>query len=136
VLEIQAEFQLGTAEEFGLIVRGGDDEQTRIGYDVDDEEIFVDRTRSGIVDFSADFPGVHAGPLQVRGDRVTFTVYVDRSSVEVFAGRGETTITDLIFPDASSEETSLYADGGTVTVRSLTVRPLRSIWSRGAGSHS
>ena len=136
VLEIQAEFELGTADEFGLIVRGGDDERTLVGYDVDDEEVFVDRTQSGIVDFSADFPGVHAGPLQVRDNRVTFTVYVDRSSVEVFAGRGETTITDLIFPDPSSDETSLYAEGGTVTVRSLTVRPLRSIWIRGAASHN
>jgi levanase len=56
------------------------------------------------------------------------TVYVDRSSVEVFGGAGQTTVTDQIFPAPTSDGTGLFAEGGAVVVRSLTVRPLQSVW--------
>ncbi|WP_165823089.1 GH32 C-terminal domain-containing protein [Micromonospora globispora] len=66
--------------------------------------------------------------LSVDGNRVRMTIYVDRSSVEVFGGAGQTTITDQIFPALGSDQTRLFAEGGDVLVRSLTVRPLRSVW--------
>ncbi|WP_446215457.1 GH32 C-terminal domain-containing protein [Micromonospora sp. IBHARD004] len=128
VLEIQAEFELRDADRFGLQVRGGDDERTVIGYDAGARRLYVDRTRSGQVDVGPLFPGVHSGPLSVDGDRVRMTVYVDRSSVEVFGGAGQTTITDQIFPTPTSDQTRLFAEGGDVMVRSLTIRPLRSVW--------
>ncbi|MDH6466289.1 sucrose-6-phosphate hydrolase SacC (GH32 family) [Micromonospora sp. A200] len=128
VLEIEAEFELRDADRFGLHVRGGGGERTVIGYDAAARRLYVDRTRSGDVGFSALFPGVHSGPLSVDGDRVRMTIYVDRSSVEVFGGAGQTTITDQIFPAPGSDQTRLFAEGGEVLVRSLTVRPLRSVW--------
>ncbi|MBM0256233.1 GH32 C-terminal domain-containing protein [Micromonospora sp. 4G55] len=128
VLEIQAEFELRDADRFGLQVRAGEQERTLIGYDVGARRLFVDRTRSGLVDVGPLFPGVHSGPLSVDGNRVRMTVYVDRSSVEVFGGAGETTITDQVFPSPTSDRTRLFAEGGAVLVRSLTVRPLRSVW--------
>ena len=42
----------GTASEFGLKVRTGPGEETLIGYNVMAGELFVDRTKSGQVDFS------------------------------------------------------------------------------------
>lgn len=126
VMKINAEFEVGTADEFGLHVRSGDGERTVIGYDVAGEEIFVDRTQSGLVDFHPAFPGVHSAPLTVEDGVVRMTVYVDRSSVEVLGGDGEVAITDLIYPDLGSDGVALYAEGGEVTVRSLTVRQLGS----------
>ncbi|SCF15713.1 levanase [Micromonospora purpureochromogenes] len=128
VLEIQAEFELRDADRFGLQVRAGDQERTLIGYDVGARRLFVDRTHAGLVDVGPLFPGVHSGPLSVDGNRVRMTAYVDRSSVEVFGGAGETTITDQVFPSPTSDRTRLFAEGGEVLVRSLTVRPLRSVW--------
>ena len=49
------------------------------------------------------------------------TIYVDRCSVEVFAQGGQVTLTELIFPAATSTEVSLYAIGGTATINSLSV---------------
>lgn len=128
VLEIQAEFELRDADRFGLQVRSSGDERTVIGYDAGARRLYVDRTRSGEVEVSPLFPGVHSGPLSVDGNRVRMTIYVDRSSVEVFGGAGQTTITDQIFPALGSDQTRLFAEGGDVLVRSLTVRPLRSVW--------
>jgi levanase len=127
VLEIQAEFELRDADRFGLQVRAGGDERTVIGYDTGAQRLFVDRTRSG-QQIAPTFPAVHSGPLVADGNRVRMTVYVDRSSVEVFGGIGQTTLTDQIFPAPTSDGTRLFAEGGSVVVRSLTVRPLRSAW--------
>jgi levanase len=126
-LEIEAEFEAGTAEQFGLVVRQGDDgEGTLIGYDTTTGELYVDRTHSGVTDFSHTFPGRHGAPVSLDGNRIRLKAYVDWSSVEVFEGQGQAVITDQIFPDASSDGLAVFAENGSATLRSLTVRPLKS----------
>jgi len=123
-LEIEAEFQLETATEFGFRVRVGEDERTTIGYDVNASALFVDRSASGESGFSSSFAGRHDGPLSPDAGAVKMHLFVDRCSVEVFGGGGETTITDLIFPKATSDGVEVYAIGGTVALRSLAVHRL------------
>jgi fructan beta-fructosidase len=48
-LEIIAEFQVGSASEFGLKVRTGNGEETLVGYNVPAGDVFVDRAKSGQV---------------------------------------------------------------------------------------
>ncbi|NAZ82387.1 glycoside hydrolase family 32 protein [Kineococcus sp. R8] len=128
VLEIRAEFDLGTARRFGLRVREGSGGWTAVGYDADRQEVFLDRRRSGQVSFSSTFPAQHSAPLTAEDGRVSLVVHVDRSSVEVYGGDGRAVITDKIFPLAGSDGVALFAEGGDVTLRSLQVSPLRSIW--------
>jgi levanase len=127
-LEIKAHLRLGSAEEAGLKVRAGNGEETVIGYDAQAGEVYVDRTRSGRVDFSRDFPGVQRAPLAARHGKVHLRILVDWSSVEVFADRGQTVITDQIFPSATSDGVQLFADGGTARLDSIKIRRLRSSW--------
>ena len=127
--EIKADLRVGAAEEAGLKVRTGDGEVTVIGYDAQAAELYVDRTRSGRVDFSRDFPGVQRAPLTARHGKVRLRILVDWSSVEVFADRGQTVITDQIFPNATSDRVELFADGGSTTLDSLKIRHLRSSWA-------
>jgi levanase len=124
VLAIEAEIEVGTAREVGLHVRVGEGERTVVGYDVRRGALSVDRRASGDVDFHDAFAAVHSGPLEARDGVVRLTVYVDRSSVEVFGGGGETVLTDLVYPSLASDGVALYAVGGDARVRSLTVRPL------------
>ena len=88
-VEIVAKFRARNAEKFGLRVRTGNGQRTVIGYDVDRGGIYVDRTRSGDVSFSPSFPSVEFAPVELRNGYVTLRVLVDRSSVEVFEGRGQ-----------------------------------------------
>ena len=129
-LEINAELRPGTAKRAGLTVRAGDGEETVIGYDAETSELYVDRTRSGESGFSRDFPGVQRAPLPTHHGKVRLHILVDWSSVEVFAGRGRTVITDQIFPKPASDGIKLFAEGGTASIRSLHVRPLRSSWTQ------
>ena len=130
-LEIKADLRVGSAKQAGLKVRTGNGEETVIGYDAQTDELYVDRTRSGRVDFSRDFPGVQRAPLTARHGKVHLRILVDWSSVEVFADGGRRVITDQVFPDASSDGVELFADGGSATLDSLKVRQLRSSWATG-----
>jgi levanase len=127
-LEIMADLRLGSATAGGLKVRAGNGEETVIGYDRQAGELYVDRTRSGRVDFSRDFPGVQRAPLTADHGRIHLRILVDWSSVEVFADHGQRVITDQIFPSATSDGVELFADGGTATLDSLKIRRLRSSW--------
>jgi len=88
----------------------------------------VDRSRSGTDGFSAEFAGRHDGPLPLDDGRVRLRVFVDWSSVEVFANDGYTVITDRIFPAPESQDVALYAEGGEARLVSMDVWNLRSIW--------
>ncbi|MEU3608743.1 GH32 C-terminal domain-containing protein [Streptomyces sp. NPDC035033] len=125
-LDIRATFTLAGAERFGFKVRTGRGQETVIGYDRETQELYVDRTRSGAVDFHRDFPGVQRAPLTPRNGRIELRILVDWSSVEVFGGRGEAVITDQIFPGPDSDGIRLFAEGGTARLDSADVWQMRS----------
>jgi fructan beta-fructosidase len=119
---IDVSFTPGSAEEFGLIVRGGDETQgTRIGIRPADRRIVVDRRESGQTDFHGSFASLDTAPIRTTGGSYRLTIYVDQCSVEVFAQGGQFTLTELIFPAASSTDVSLYASGGTATINNLRI---------------
>ena len=89
--------------------------------------LFVDRTHSGDVSFSKDFPGRYTATLQST-KRIKLHIFVDRSSVEVFANDGEKVMTDRIYPPPGSDGIELYAKGSGGKVVSLRIWPLTSIW--------
>jgi fructan beta-fructosidase len=89
-LEIVADFECGDAREFGFKVRQGTKEETVIGYEVSDQKVFVDRTRSGRVDFNPSFPARNLAPLLPGQNKIRLHVFVDECSVEVFVNDGRT----------------------------------------------
>lgn len=126
-LEVIAVFNPGDAKEFGLRVLKGTNQETVVGYDVKSASLFVDRSRSGNVDFHPAFPGRHRGPLMLDDKGlIRLHVFVDASSVEVFGNDGETVVTDLVFPDATSAGAELYSLDGTCDLVECKVYRLRS----------
>jgi len=130
-LEIIAEFEIGTAVEFGFKVCKSNQEETVIGYDVIQQRLFIDRTNSGKSDFNESFVGKHEGDLApYHNQKVKLHLFVDWSSVEVFGNNGELVLTDLIFPDQNSKDFELYTVGGDVKVKTLEIHTLKSIWGK------
>lgn len=107
--ELIAEFVPGITEDFSIKVRKSDSQQTVIGYKGSENEIFVDRTLSGIIDFQEGFVGTHAVKLMTQNELIKLHIFVDRSSVEVFVNDGIAVITDLIFPEPESLGLGLHA---------------------------
>lgn len=127
--EVDVTFEPGSAKNFGLKLQTGSGQQTLVGYDNTTGEVYIDRTNSGNVNFSTDFPGVQRAPLAAINGKVTLKVLVDWSSIEVFAGDGTVVMTDLIFPDSSSDGIAAFATGGTANLLSITVKQMRSAWN-------
>jgi levanase/fructan beta-fructosidase len=121
VQRIELALTPGTAEEFGLVVRGDGAQGTRIGIRPTEGLLVVDRRESGQTDFHESFASIDTAPIQATDGSYELAVYVDRCSVEVFAQGGRVTLAELIFPAATSTEVSLYAIGGTAILNSLSV---------------
>lgn len=101
-------------------------EQVTMRYDVAKSELSMDRTRSGIVDFSQDFPAVTVAPTHSDGGRIGLRIFVDRSSIEVFEGAGRFAMTNIVFPTEPYCTLTLSADGGKAAVSNLKVYSLKS----------
>ncbi|QHA90840.1 glycoside hydrolase family 32 protein [Bacillus sp. N1-1] len=130
--EVVAEFDLDTSGEFGFRVRKGDEEETIVGYDSKNNLAFVDRQNSGDTSFHEQFPGVYRAPLEPTEDgKVKLHLFVDRSSVELFANDGKRVMTNRIFPSEDSDDFEIYAMNGKVTLESLEVYELDSSWKTG-----
>jgi len=127
VYELEVELQAGQADEIGLRLRKRKDEETLVGFDAVHAEVFIDRTHSGEVSFSKDFPGRHTAKLH-KNSTVKLHVFVDRSSVELFANDGERVLSDRIYPHRDSDGIELYAAGTGGRIISLKLWQLDSIW--------
>ncbi|WP_226659199.1 glycoside hydrolase family 32 protein [Pseudalkalibacillus hwajinpoensis] len=130
--EVVAEFDIDTSGEFGFRVRKGDEEETIVGYDSKNNVAFIDRQNSGDIDFHEQFPGVYRAPLEPTEDgKVKLHLFVDRSSVELFANDGKRVMTNRIFPSEDSDGFEIYAMNGKVTLDFLEVYELDSSWKTG-----
>lgn len=131
--EMIAEFDVSntTATEFGFEVRkGSTNEYTKIGYEVGNKQLFVDRKNSDSFDYGSNIVDMHEGPLSVSNGTLKMHIFVDHSAVEVFGNNGETVITDQIFPSPTSKGVKIYSKDGNVTLKSLNIYPVKSIWKK------
>lgn len=131
LLEINAEFAVTPGmdtDRLGLRIRTGEtvDEYTTIGYAVKNNTLFIDRMQAGHVDFDPEFARVHMAPLKPLDGVIRLRIFVDRTSVEVFANDGLVVMTDLIFPTGDNLELELFANGGEAHVNSLEVFVLQA----------
>ncbi|HEU4685957.1 MAG TPA: glycoside hydrolase family 32 protein [Nitrospira sp.] len=127
-LEIDLAFEPGTAKEVGLLLRRGPGQETRIGYDADRGTVFVDRAASGYVGLRDTLPARHDAPLSPDASgAISLTLFLDRSSIEVFSLDGRVAITDLILASAGSRGARLYAEAGTARLRRLQAWTLHRV---------
>ena len=127
IYEFEAELEPGHADEIGFRLRKSKEAETVVGFDPVHREVFVDRTRSGEVSFSKDFPGRFSAKVE-QSARIKLHVFVDRSSVEVFVNDGERVLSDRIYPPPGSDGIEVYAKGSGGKVVSFTMWELSSVW--------
>ncbi len=117
VCEISATFDVrdATARAFGLRLHAradGSCDRT-VGYDLDNHTLY-------------------GSPLAPRDGAVTMRVLVDRGQLEIFGNDGALSVSDNVDFDSAptSHGIEVYADGGTVRLRSLVLHTLASTWRR------
>lgn len=135
--EIEAEVEIPAGSqvtEFGFNVRESANQKTVVAYKPGEGKMFVDRSASGVTDFSSLFSTKHEAPLQAENKRIKMRILVDESSVEVFGNGGKVVFSDVILPAPASRAMSFFTKGGNVKVISLKVNQLRSVWNQDTSS--
>ncbi|MDQ0245126.1 beta-fructofuranosidase [Bacillus fengqiuensis] len=128
LLEMKVDFSLKdvTADEFGLKLRCNEEgtEETVVGFDVTSSKLFINREKSG-----KGVNGVRKSKVELTTDTLSLHLYLDRSSVEVFANEGLNVLTSRIYPQTSSLGVQFYAKNGAVQIKDLKVWKLKDIWN-------
>ncbi|GFF67361.1 extracellular endo-inulinase inu2 [Aspergillus lentulus] len=115
--------------QFGVLLRATSDltQQTRVGYEFSTKRMFVDRTKSGNVGFDGTFSNTYYAPLEPGSDgKVTLRILLDSSSVEVFGGQGEVTLSAQIFPQDTGADVRLFSTEGSTSGITIDAKILGS----------
>jgi sucrose-6-phosphate hydrolase SacC (GH32 family) len=126
--EIDAVFNMSARANFGLNLCVSGTNKVVLGYDATSSNLYLDRTKSGNVAFSSAFPNVVTAPLSPDNGQIKLHIYIDQSSIEVFANDGVRVMSSLIYPDATSKLIQLFSTNGATIVQSLKAYNLKSIW--------
>ena len=127
-MELNVNLSSTTAKILGYRFSNSKGEELRVGYERTTNRWFIDRRRVGKTDFSDVFAGIHYAPRAVVTNDLQFRLVMDVSSVELFADGGSTCMTDLFFPSEPFTNCSLFAEGGTVSIKGGTCSTLKRIW--------
>ena len=125
-LDMDIQVKLRDCAEWGIRLSKGGDEETLVGYDSAKQELYVDRTHSGLVDFHPEFSGRRSAPLQLEDTRLSLRILVDRCSVEVFAADGLISMTELVFPSAASGDVEVFVKDNAADIEELQIHRLQS----------
>jgi fructan beta-fructosidase len=136
-MEISLVIEPGTTGEVALLLRQGAHQYTKVGYDQGRQVLFVDRSLSGNTLLRDTLPARHEAPLKPDASgAVTLTIFLDRSSVEVFGNDGRAVLTDIILTSEDGMGGHLESNEGMAHLRSLRIWPLRSTLSATARVYS
>jgi levanase/fructan beta-fructosidase len=95
-----------------IVLSNAKGEQVTMTYDGQKQTFSMDRTKSGDVGFSPDFPCVTEAPTY--GTIKQLRIFIDRCSIEAFDSDGKMAMTNLVFPFESYN--NIKVKGGRVTI--------------------
>jgi len=111
LFDIDAEFEIGRADEFGFMIRG-----VPVVYNAKKNEL-----SGGEVWTEAE--------LKPIDRKIRLRILVDRVSIEVFANDGRVYMPIRAIPEGDERGLEVFTKGGNVKISSLTVHELKSIWN-------
>ena len=121
----QLHLELDLNSNSNITLSNAQGEKFSVDINVSSKMLSVHRnSATGVTNFAPTFsiPSINA-PLNTSGNKLTLDFYVDRSSVELIASDGLTSVTNLVFPQTIYNSLSV-----TGTSYNAKVRNLRSVW--------
>lgn len=122
--EVEILIQNAGASKIAFCLLNDKGEKVSMYYDLNRKQFVMDRSESGTVDFSKDFPAVTVAPANVDKE-LTLRLFVDRSSIEAFGEDGKFVMTNLVFPSQPYVKMCFEADKNGYAVKSLNVYKLQ-----------
>lgn len=122
--EVEIVIQNTGASKIAFCLLNDKGEKVSMYYDLNRKQFVMDRSESGTVDFSKDFPAVTVAPANVDKE-LTLRLFVDRSSIEAFGEDGKFVMTNLVFPSQPYVKMCFEADKNGYAVKILNVYKLQ-----------
>lgn len=122
--EVEIVIQNAGASKIAFCLLNDKGEKVSMYYDLNRKQFVMDRSESGTVDFSKDFPAVTVAPANVDKE-LTLRLFVDRSSIEAFGEDGKFVMTNLVFPSQPYVKMCFEADKNGYAVKTLNVYKLQ-----------
>ena len=122
--EVEFSINPGKSKEVSFVLSNGKGEKVLMTYDVVKKTFAIDRTKSGEVSFSNDFPAVTEMSLS-KSKELKLRLFVDKSSVEAFVDNGEFVMTNCVFPSAPYDMITFESDGNRYKVNNINIYQIK-----------
>lgn len=135
--EFEAVYEVtqGSDQKVGFNLCVSDANKMVLGYDAKTSNVFIDRTQSGYVNFNSKFPRVVTAPVHPKENKISFHVFVDQLSLEVFVNEGDVVLTSLMFPNPYFQKgIELFSENTPTVLQSFNGWELKSIWEEDLGT--
>ena len=114
-------------QSFSIEISNDQDEKIVIGYDQEENRYYIDRSRSGKVNFHPEFGKIHYAPRMTTKQVLDLQLIVDVASAELFADNGRTVMTSIFFPNKDYSKIKINIDEENY-VEEINIRKIASIW--------
>lgn len=113
--------------DFSITLSNSEGEKVVMGYDKEANHYFVDRSSSGKVSFEKGFARKHTVPRMSDKAAFDLTLIIDNASVELFADKGLSVMTEVFFPTVPFSHISIQSSDD-FKINTLQFSKLKSIW--------
>lgn len=114
-------------ESFTITLSNEQGEKLVIGFDKSSNNYFIDRTKSGNVNFEKDFAAKHSAPRISNKPNIDLTLVIDNASVELFADNGLSVMTEIFFPNNLYSNINIQSNDH-FKIKTLQFTKLKSIY--------
>lgn len=131
VFELKTSFKINSKDQvFGInLAEDGSGKKLVIGFDANTSQLYVDRRNAGTTAFSSSFPTICYAPVTISADSILdLHIFMDQSSVEVFANNYQTVMSLLVYTKPSETGISLFSENETTTLLDFQAWNINSIW--------
>lgn len=128
--EMEVVFQPMPNSSAGIQLAAGGSHFFIVGYDVANQKLFIDRSRSSDTSFNKNFDSLsrYETSLAPQNGKINLHVFFDNSIIEIFANEGVAVMTVQIFPGKTDNEIGLFSDGAETNFDSIKIWKMKSAW--------
>ena len=120
-VELNVTLDIKDAKKAGLKVFKGAVNETQIYYDSEKGTVVIDRSRSGAnISGAESNRSTRSVEAKLENGKVSFRIFLDVSSVEVFINGGYSTLTANVYPDENDINIEFFSKGGEAVLDELS----------------
>ncbi|MEO6219706.1 MAG: glycoside hydrolase family 32 protein [Ginsengibacter sp.] len=124
---VKINFTADKVETFSVTLSNDLGEKMVVGYNKEANYFYADRSASGNTTFEKEFGNLHYAPRLTPDPGIDFTAIIDNASIEFFADKGLTVMTEIFFPTKPYNKIVIHSDNNLL-IKKLNWVKLNGIW--------